>query len=100
MVGMVTRRVTVRPTAAPSVGIWTRRQRAVTVLAWALLGGLALWRALLGPWPAYLYQVAAAAGFYLIIRTGVVLRVALPVWAEYGFAFIDAAFVSTAVRLL
>jgi signal transduction histidine kinase len=100
MVGMVTRRVTVRPTAAPSVGIWTHRQRAVTVLAWALLGGLALWRALLGPWPAYLYQVAAAAGFYLIIRTGVVLRGALPVWAEYGFAFIDAAFVSTAVRLL
>jgi len=84
----------------PSAGIWTHRQRAVTVLAWVLLGGLALWRALLGPWPAYLYQVAAAGGFYLIIRTGVVLRGALPVWAEYGFAFIDTAFVSTAVRLL
>jgi signal transduction histidine kinase len=33
-------------------------------------------------------------------ESGVVLQGALPVWAEYGFAFVDAAFVSTAVRLL
>ena len=82
------------------VAIWTHRQRAVTLLAWALLGGLGLWRMLLGPWPVYLYQLAAAATLYLIVRTGIVLRGEVPAWAEYGFLFIDAAFVSAAVRLL
>ena len=100
MAGMATRGVTARPTLPGSAEIWTHRQRAVTALAWVLLGGLALWRALLGPWPAYLYGVAAAAALYLIVRTGIVLRGALPVWAEYGFVFIDAVFVSAAVRLL
>lgn len=82
------------------VGIWTHRQRAVTLLAWAFLGGLGVWRVLLGPWPAYLYQLTAAAILYLIVRTGIVLRGEVPAWAEYAFIFIDAAIVTAAVRLL
>ena len=79
---------------------WAHRQRAVTLLAWAFLGGLGVWRVLLGPWPVYLYQLAAAAALYLIVRTGIVLRREVPVWAEYAFIFIDAGFVSVAVWLL
>lgn len=88
------------PAPPRPVGIWTHRQRAVILLAWVLLGGVALWRVLLGPWPDYLYRLAAAAVLYLLLRTGIVLRREVPAWAEYGFLFIDAAWVSAAVRLL
>ncbi len=88
------------PADARPVGIWTHRQRAVILLAWVLMGFLALWRMLLGPWPGYLYRWAAAAGLYLLVRTGIVLRGEVPAWAEYGFIFIDAALVSATVRLL
>jgi signal transduction histidine kinase len=82
------------------LGIWTHRQRAVTLLAWAFLAGLGVWRMVLGPWPVSLYQLAAAATLYLIVRTGIVLRGEVPVWAEYAFIFIDAAIVGAGVQLL
>ena len=80
--------------------MWTHRQRAVTLLAWVLVGGLALWRMFQGPWPGYLSQLATAATLYLIIRTGIVLRGKVPTWAQFGFLFIDSTIVSIAVRLL
>jgi signal transduction histidine kinase len=82
------------------MGIWTHRQRTVTVLTWAFLGGLACWRVLLGPWPVYLYQLAGAVALYLLVRTGIVVGRDVPAWAEYGFLFIDAAIVSVAVWML
>ena len=66
------------PAQPQRMGIWTHRQRAVTLLTWVFLGGLALWRVLLGPWPASLYQLAGAAALYLVVRTGIVLRGEVP----------------------
>ncbi|HLY24349.1 MAG TPA: sensor histidine kinase [bacterium] len=88
-----------RGQASPA-GIWTHRQRAVTLLDWVFLGGLALWRMLLGPWPFYLYQLAAASALYLVVRTAIVLRREVPAWAEYAFVFIDAAIVGVAIGML
>ena len=59
-----------------------------------------LWRVLLGPWPGFLYQVAGLAVLYLAVRTVLVLRGEIPVWAEYAFLFVDAVFVSAVVRFL
>ncbi|HEV2283721.1 MAG TPA: histidine kinase, partial [bacterium] len=88
------------PEQARPVGIWTHRQRTVVVLDWVFLAGLAMWRVLLGPWPLRLYQLAAAAALYLAVRTAIVLRREVPVWAEYMFVFIDALFVSITVQVL
>lgn len=85
---------------ARPVAIGTHRQRAVTLLDWVFLAGLALWRVLLGPWPLYLYQLAGVAALYLAVRTVIVLQREVPVWAEYMFVFIDAAIVGVAVRML
>ncbi len=82
------------------MGVWTHRQWAVTFLAWVLMGGLAAWRMVLGPWPGSLYRLAAVAVLYLLVRSVIVLRGKVPVWAEYGFLFIDATVVSAGVRLL
>ena len=82
------------------MGVWTHRQWAVTFLAWVLMGGLAAWRIVLGPWPGDLYRLAAVAVLYLLVRSVIVLKGKVPVWAEYGFLFIDATVVSAGVRLL
>ncbi len=85
---------------APPAGIWAHRQRAVTLLDWVFLAGLAMWRVLLGPWPLHLYQLAAASALYLVVRTVIVFRRDVPVWAEYVFVFTDAAIVGVAIRML
>ena len=85
---------------AQPVGLWAHRQRAITLLDWVFLGGLALWRAALGPWPLYLYQLAGASALYLAVRTVIVLRRDMPGWTEYAFIFIDAAIVGITVRML
>lgn len=85
---------------ARPVGIWAHRQRAVVLLDWVFLAGLAMWRVLLGPWPVYLYQLAAASALYLVVRTVIVLRRDVPAWAEYVFVFIDAAIVGVTIRML
>jgi signal transduction histidine kinase len=87
------------PILARATGIWTRRQRAVVLLAWVLLLSLALWRLLRGPWPADLYILAAFATLYLLVRTAVVLRGEIPAWTEYAFLFIDAVLISAAIRI-
>ncbi|HET7266086.1 MAG TPA: sensor histidine kinase [bacterium] len=81
-------------------GMWMHRQRAVTLLDWVFLVGLALWRTLLGPWPLYLYELAGGSALYLAARTAIVLRREVPMWAEYLFVFIDAAIVAVVVRML
>lgn len=88
------------PDQARPAGIWTHRQRAVVLLDWVFLAGLAVWRVLLGPWPAELYELAAAAALYLAVRTAIVLRREAPAWAEYLFVVIDATIVAVAVRML
>ncbi len=70
------------------------------MLAWVLLGGVALWRILLGPWPEALSRLAIFAVLYLLARTGIVARGKVPVWVEYGFLFFDAVLVSAAVWIL
>ena len=85
---------------ARATGIWTRRQRAVVLVAWVLLISLALWRLLRGPWPADIYRLAAFATLYLIVRTAVVLRGEIPAWTEYAFIFVDAVLISAVIRIL
>ncbi len=77
-----------------------RRQSAVTVLFWVLLGCLAVWRWLRGPWTPHLYLLAALGAAYLLVRTVVVLRRDVPRWTDYGFVLADAGLISVAIRLL
>ena len=80
--------------------IQERRQRAAILLFWILLGCLAVWRGVRGPWPAPLYVLAAVGAAYMLVRTALVMRKALPAWGEPGFIAADLVLTSVAVRLL